>query len=176
MIISKQEQYRLGRKPALTRFEGFQLLEARKLWGSDRVTIDQFIDEMLRAGELKRRVSRATMQRLLSGNMFPDLHTFLPDGTEDLDPYDYSKVPRCPPGQTPRPERLLPDGKLRPRLTKGQIELVDEIKRVTEAHVATQVEIMVMGMMRSATVAIKELREETAALLEKIASLEQKLP
>lgn len=160
--MSAPSPQRLGRKPAFTRFEAFQMLENRKLFRGDRCTVDQFIEQMLAAGEIKSEVSRATMHRLLSGSMYPDLRVFLPDGTETDEPYKYEDVPKCAPGQAPKPERLFPDGAQRPRLTIGQKKLIAEIKLQTEAYVATQTEMMVQGYLAGVNRRLAQLEENEA--------------
>jgi polyhydroxyalkanoate synthesis regulator phasin len=155
---------RLGRKPVFTRHAGFLMLENRKLFGDDRLTVDQFIEQMVAAGELKEACSRATMHRLLTGQMFPDLCTFTKEGIETEVPYEYKDVPMCPSGRAPKADRAEFLRSLKPRLTKGQQKLVDEIKEQTEAHVATRVELLVQRYLENANTRIAALEAEVADL------------
>jgi hypothetical protein len=166
---------RLGRKPVFTRYTGFQMLENRKLFGEDRLTVDQFIEQMVIAGELKEPCARATMHRLLSGQMFPDLHTFTKDGTETEELYDYAKIPMCPSGRAPKPDREEVLASIKPRLTKGQQKLVDEIKRQTEAHMATQLQLMMQRFFAAMTERQDETDQKLGEFISQVAQLREEV-
>lgn len=151
----------IGRKPSFTRFKAFELLEFRK--SCDATTsIDQFINLATREGVIDDDVSHATMQRLLSGAMFPDLKTYTADGEPTLDPYDYSQVPRRALGQLPKQKNLLEDGLLKPRLTKAQKRLLAAMREEIEAHISAQVQIAIQAYFAPVNARLAELEDINA--------------
>lgn len=141
--MNEQNLNREGRRPTFTRLSAFQMLENRRLYGAEkRITAAEFIELMVKEGELKEKCSVATMQRLLNGRMFPDLCKFDAGGKETTLPYDYEGLPKCTRGQPPKEERLNSDGSLKPNFSKLSQKLLDEIDRRVEAKAATAAELI----------------------------------
>lgn len=89
-----------GRAPAFTETEALKLLRAKMECGA--TTLPEFMRNMQESGELKKDVSRPTMQRLFSGQLMPGL----------IDPrtgkvFDYAALPKPKWG---RPSRFNEDG------------------------------------------------------------------
>lgn len=134
---------REGRQPLWTPDDARRLLDNRKLFLSDRLTCEQFIEQMVIAGELPKSCSPASMRRLLHGHMFPGLRQVDKDGIETSALYDYSSVPKSPRGRPVHSSKIDPEtGELKPRLTARQDIILKEAlekARLDAALTATRV-------------------------------------
>lgn len=129
---------RNGRKPVFTEASALNMLKNRIILAGDGLTVQAFIDMMVREGELPRPVSYSTMTRLLKGELFP----FLVD-PKTGERFDYSQVPAERPGSRPHYNREVdpvtgeprrPMTRIRKRLMEDTLR---EISRAIEHRLAS---------------------------------------
>lgn len=142
---------REGRQPLFTREKALELLEARALF--DVATpVSDFVDMMVASDVIPRKCCDASMRRLLSGKMFPDLKD------AEGKPFNYAAVRKAPRGHPQSAERIdYETGAPKKPMPRLRREMLDSVLRSAR-------EIVVSELQKGAAVDRQNLQERMREL------------